>query len=149
MAIATLSPAFTACHGRIGNLVLVNRYGRQYIRAYVKPRNPNTSAQRAGRSAFADAVRSWQALTEEEKHVWNRKAQRLRMSGYNAFISRHIKCAMLSYPQNPGKHDQQAFSRSMSGLSPVYLHSSSDTAPFLLHNRSILHPGTPEYSDHG
>jgi hypothetical protein len=42
IAIAILNPAFTSCHGRIGNLVFVNRYGRQYIRAYVKPHNPNT-----------------------------------------------------------------------------------------------------------
>jgi len=149
MAITTLSRAFTACHGRIVNLVLVNRYGRQYICAYVKPRNPNTPSQRAGRSSFADAVRSWQALAEEEKLAWTRKAKHLRMIGYNAFISKHIKQNILSQPQNPGKHDQRVFSRAIADGSPSSLHSSFDIAPFLLPNRSIMHPGTLEYSDYG
>ncbi len=95
MAIVELSPAFTACRGRVGNLVMVNRYGRQYARAYVKPRNPDTPAQRAGRSAFAAAVRAWQALPDDEKRAWDLASRRKRARGYNAFIS--------SFMHSPGE----------------------------------------------
>lgn len=132
MAIVELSPAFTACRGRIGNLVMVNRYGRQYARAYVKPRNPDTPAQRAGRSAFAAAVRAWQALSDDEKRAWDLASRRKRARGYNAFISIFMQCPgecpapALASPRaaSPAERIDRA--------SRVIAHASCATAPLPL-----------------
>jgi hypothetical protein len=77
--------------GRIGNLVFYKRRGTQCVRVHVIPRNPDTEAQRIVRCAFGDAVRSWQAMTSDQKHEYIRKARYLNMSGYNLFISKYMK----------------------------------------------------------
>ncbi len=96
MAKATTSPLIKSIHGRIGNLVFYYRCGTQCVRAYVIPRNPDTEAQRTVRRIFSDAVRSWQAMPDEEKHTFVRKARYLNMSGYNLYISRYLK-TMISW----------------------------------------------------
>jgi hypothetical protein len=62
-------------------------HGQAYARSYVIPRNPDTPAQRKRRRLFADAVRAWQTIPEMQKELWNHKARRLVMSGFNLFIS--------------------------------------------------------------
>ncbi len=134
MAHLTLNVAFRELHGRMGGLVYVHRYGKQYVRIYARPSNPNTPAQRRGRNAFGEAVRAWQALTAEEKESWNDRARRKRRSGYNMFISEWMKADEGAeradlYPA-PGRIpsvNSQAFRVSSSGAP---LPSSSDTAPF-------------------
>jgi hypothetical protein len=91
MATATLNPVLTSISGRIGSVVFYSRYNKQCIRQYVIPRNPDTIAQRSNRQSFANAVKSWQALTEKEKNKYNRKASNLNMSGYNLYISDFMK----------------------------------------------------------
>jgi hypothetical protein len=73
--------------GRVGSLVFYMNNGQAYARSYVIPRNPDTPAQRKRRALFADAVRAWQTIPEMQKKLWNHKARRLIMSGYNLFIS--------------------------------------------------------------
>ena len=90
MAIATLNPLFTELNGRIGNAVFYKSRSKQCVRTYVVPRNPDTFAQRITRKAFAVAVKSWQALTADEKYVFTRKARNTCMSGYNLFISQYM-----------------------------------------------------------
>lgn len=87
MSHVTLNVAFRTLSGRVGDAVFYTRYGRQYMRPYVKPSNPDTPAQRARRFAFRNAVRAWQALGDEEKLQWKNIGRKRHLPGYNAFIS--------------------------------------------------------------
>ena len=91
MATVRLNPAFDSVHGKIGKIVHYNRNGIQCARSYAVPRNPDTPAQRENRKSFAEAVKLWQALSPEEKYRYNRNARKLRISGYNLFISLYLK----------------------------------------------------------
>jgi hypothetical protein len=91
MAIVTLNPIISSVKNRRGNEVFYRRFDKQFARSYVIPRNPDTIAQRGIRKTFADAVKSWQALTSEEKYKFTRKARSLQMSGYNLYISKFMK----------------------------------------------------------
>ena len=94
MAHVTLNVALRTLSGRVGDAVFYTRYGRQYMRPYVKPSNPDTPAQRARRSAFRHAVCTWQALGEEEKLQWKNIGRKRHLPGYNAFISHFISSAL-------------------------------------------------------
>jgi len=96
MATATANILINSISGRIGNVVFYTNRGRQCVRSHVIPRNPDTVAQRIVRRAFGDAVRSWQAMTQDEKHEYIRKARYLNMSGYNLYISKYMKRIMQS-----------------------------------------------------
>jgi hypothetical protein len=89
--IVELNPMVKSVRGRLGNTVFYNWHGLQCARAYCIPRNPDTMEQRKTRGRFADAVHAWQLLDDVEKHLWRRRAARMRMSGYNLFISGHMK----------------------------------------------------------
>ncbi len=91
MATAIPGIMINSLHGRLGNLVFYMRKGTQCVRVHVIPRNPDTEAQRAMRRSFADAVRSWQAMSADERYAYNRKARYLNMSGYNLYISNYLK----------------------------------------------------------
>ena len=58
--------------------------------AFYTPTNPQTEAQQANRQKYADAIVAWQALTLEQKAVYNKKAVGLHMSGYNLFIREYM-----------------------------------------------------------
>ena len=58
---------------------------------YYWPHNLQSVAQQAGRTKFAAAITAWQALTENQKEVYNEKAIGKQMSGYNYFISYYLK----------------------------------------------------------
>jgi len=64
---------------------------RCYREPYYITRNPRTVAQQAWRKVFGDAVRAWRDLTSEEKELYNKRAKRKNMSGYNLFISDYLK----------------------------------------------------------
>jgi hypothetical protein len=87
MARIQFDPMIKSLSGRVGSLVFYMNRGQAYARSYVIPRNPDTPAQRKRRALFADAVRAWQTIPEIQKDLWNLKARRLVMSGYNLFIS--------------------------------------------------------------
>lgn len=55
-----------------------------------EPTNPQTEEQQAWRGTFADAVQAWQNLTEEEKSVYNNRAEGKKLSGYNLFLSQYL-----------------------------------------------------------
>ncbi|MBN2400995.1 MAG: hypothetical protein JXN64_01205 [Spirochaetes bacterium] len=90
MAIIILNPLLDSIRGRMGNVVFYTRLNKQCVRAHIVLRNPDTAAQRSVRRTFADAVKSWQALSDEEKYVFTGKARNLRMSGYNLYISGYM-----------------------------------------------------------
>lgn len=54
--------------------------------AFYWPTNPSSTAQQSRRSLFAASIAAWQSLTDEQKRVYNRKAEKRRISGYNLFI---------------------------------------------------------------
>ncbi|MBN2402766.1 MAG: hypothetical protein JXN64_10240 [Spirochaetes bacterium] len=87
MAVVKYSSIIESMSGRIGNVVHYRRLGTDCVRSYVVPRNPDTEAQKTVRRSFRDAVRSWQAMPQEEKYRFNRKARCMNMSGYNLYIS--------------------------------------------------------------
>ena len=63
-----------------------------YVRMrYYRPTNPNTPAQQAGRSKFADAVAGWAALTAAEKEEYNKRAHKLSRRGRNLYISEYMR----------------------------------------------------------
>ena len=94
MATATLNPLLISVSGRIGSFVFYRRKNTQCIRTYVVPYNPDTALQRNIRSSFADAVKSWQSLTGEERYKYKRRSRRINMSGYNLYISEYLKNRM-------------------------------------------------------
>lgn len=79
--------------GRSGDIVLYNRKGRQCVRKYVVPANPDSEARRRCRNSMKDAVTAWQSVTAEEKAAYNRRANRSKknLTGYNLFVSEYIK----------------------------------------------------------
>jgi hypothetical protein len=89
------SCAVKSIHGRMGDIVFVYRNGKQHARPYVRPRNPKTRAQRARRSVFAKAISAWQALSAQEKSLWNTRARRKNRTGYNLFISNYLRTARI------------------------------------------------------
>jgi hypothetical protein len=91
MAIAIVHPMLRSISGRIGSLVFYSYNGTQYVRQYVVPRNPDTSAQRRRRELFAEAVSRWQSISESAQERWNRKAMGTVRTGYTLFISVFLK----------------------------------------------------------
>ena len=79
--------------------------GRNYIRGYAIPSNPNTTAQQTQRTAFAAAVTGWQALVDEAvdpvaepelgKDMWNIFGASCQpaMSGFNAYVKAYLASA--------------------------------------------------------
>jgi hypothetical protein len=63
-----------------------------YVRMrYYRPTNPNTPAQQAGRSKFADAVAGWAALTAAKKEEYNKRAHKHSRRGRNLYISEYMR----------------------------------------------------------
>ncbi len=54
------------------------------------PKNPQTGPQQANRQKLTDAVAAWQALTDQQKAVYNKNAIGKGMSGYNLFLSEYL-----------------------------------------------------------
>jgi len=63
---------------------------RHYREPYYITKNPRYENQQANRQKMADGVLAWQALTPAEKMVYNVKAVRKRMSGYNLFLKEYL-----------------------------------------------------------
>lgn len=76
--------------------------GRNYIRGYFIPTNPNTEAQQTQRTLMATAVAAWQALTvtepeygstgaENYKSGWNIAAREVYppISGFNYYVMQY------------------------------------------------------------
>lgn len=101
MATAALNPIIAEIHGRTGKTVFYHRYGKTCIRLHVIPRNPDTEDQRTVRRSFAQAVKSWQGITQEKRDKFNRRARNLNMSGYNLYISEYLRTDRSSIFRQP------------------------------------------------
>ena len=57
---------------------------------FYTPTNRQTAPQQANRSKLADAVLAWQALTDDQKEGYNKKAKYKSLSGYNLYLSEYL-----------------------------------------------------------
>lgn len=64
--------------------------GRQDRMDYYTPTNPRTPAQQSQRALFRQAIRSWQALSDEEQGQWNAAAKGTRRRGFDLYMSTYL-----------------------------------------------------------
>lgn len=85
------SPLFSDIRNKLGDNVVFSMWkGRQYMRSYVKPANPQTLAQTAERLHHAALVEAYQNNVKgTPAHVtaWNAEALAALISGFNRFVS--------------------------------------------------------------
>ena len=95
--------------GRKGPVVYVNsRYGK-VARQHVRPRNPRTPEQQGHRYNVRAVSGRWRTLTPEQHAAWRMAAAnidfltetggRVRLNGYNFFVSLNTRRADLDLPQ--------------------------------------------------
>lgn len=90
------APLFSfGARGQLGKALVYGAWkGLNVVRSYVVPANPNSAAQQTQRSRLTNAVSEWHslALDADDNTAWDRYATTLAkvMSGFNAFIRRHI-----------------------------------------------------------
>ncbi|MBN2039394.1 MAG: hypothetical protein JW864_05095 [Spirochaetes bacterium] len=128
MATAKLNPVILSISGRFGNSVFYVSRNRQYVRSYVVPRNPDTPLQREVRKSFAEAVKSWQQISPEEKYAYTRKARGLGMSGYNFYMSEFMTGRKIARKKYKTSGTVSIFQENMT--SPDRIHSVS--IPYML-----------------
>ena len=119
MAIVHYDPSIDFFSNKLGTFVYYRNRSTPCVRRWVMPRNPRTELQQHGRRCFADAVRLWQGLEPYKKSQWNRRALARHISGYNLFISEHLKATWADGSAViPGSsffvHDEPLRSRSVS-----------------------------------
>lgn len=71
MAIIKFSAMVSDVRGTIGGNVFSRNKGGSYVRTYVKPNNPKTTAQAAVRSLFGALASAWRSLTQAQRNAWN------------------------------------------------------------------------------
>ncbi len=134
MAKVELVSYLSEINGRIEDVVLYASGGKEYMRRYVKPRNPKTESQQANRKLFAEAMASWKLLTSEEKKKYRQKTRRLNMHPHNLYIREYIKAHSIkagdSVAANPSADSFKAPGFYKSGIPPVSLHVHTEAAPF-------------------
>ena len=69
----------------------LNGQRKEFRQKYYFPYNPRSPSQVKNRNKFAEAVKAWQDLTNEEKMFYNKLKGYRKMSGYNYFISLYLK----------------------------------------------------------
>jgi len=75
--------------GKVAGVVGASWKDKAYLRAYVKPANPNTASQQIQRTRFSDTVNFCKALVGQVFNTYTDKFQK-SMSGFNFFIKRNI-----------------------------------------------------------
>lgn len=72
-------------------------FGTPYISKmkFYRPTNPQTEAQQAWRTVFANGKSAWSALEPEIKEQFRLKGQRRKMTGMNFFLSEYLKANRL------------------------------------------------------
>ncbi len=75
--------------GKVAGVVGGSWKDKAYLRAYVKPANPNTAAQQTQRTKFADCVDFAKPLVGQVFNAYTDRFQK-SMSGFNFFIKRNI-----------------------------------------------------------
>lgn len=84
-----LSGILSKVSGKVAGVVGGSWKDVAYLRAYVKPANPNTAAQQVQRTKFSDAVEFSKPLVGPVFNAYTDRFQK-SMSGFNFFIKRNI-----------------------------------------------------------
>ena len=82
------SPFLSEIKNKLGDSVVFSSWkGRQYMRSYVEPANPNTSNQQAFRESMSEAVNRWQTHVSgnDLEEAYNQYATPQQISGFNLF----------------------------------------------------------------
>lgn len=58
---------------------------------FYTPTNPETPAQQANRTKFANAMSAWQSLSSGDKAVYNARAKKRQMFGWGLFIREYYQ----------------------------------------------------------
>lgn len=70
MATIKTSGIVSEIRGKMGGGVFSRNKGGAYVRQFVKPVNPNSTAQAAVRALFGTLQSAWRDLTQEQKDAW-------------------------------------------------------------------------------
>lgn len=68
------------------------------IEKHPQPSYTRTEAQDAVRNAYRTCCDEWNALTEEEKAIYEEKARELNLTAFNVFLSECIKNKLTAPP---------------------------------------------------
>jgi len=92
MAI-TQGPLFSiSAHGAIGkNLIYQDQKGRQIVKKYAVPKNPNSIKQIKARFALPWLAREWSHLSTGEKLTWTERGDIIHIGGYAYFLRENLK----------------------------------------------------------
>lgn len=81
--------------GQLGEAVVYSKWkGREYVREYTIPQNPQSTTQTNVRYAWELLVAKWQSLTPTDWDNWDLFANQFKMSGFNQFIGRGMDAYM-------------------------------------------------------
>lgn len=58
---------------------------------FYTPTQTWSQAKQNAQDKFAAGVLAWQGLTDEQKEVYNERAERYRLPGYNLFLREYMK----------------------------------------------------------
>lgn len=84
-----LSGILSKVSGKVAGVVGASWKDVAYLRAYVKPANPNTAAQQVQRTKFSDCVDFAKPMVGQVFNAYTDRFQK-SMSGFNFFIKRNI-----------------------------------------------------------
>jgi len=87
--------------GSIGKAVTASKWkGRNYLKQYFKPSNPNTIKQQETRTWFKDAVGFWQdfAACDKGAYRWYERYRKKMISAYNAMIGSYVSILKSGQP---------------------------------------------------
>lgn len=78
--------------GKLANAIVFTKWkGRNVVREYVTPANPNTLAQLYDRRALAALNQWWQIATTDDKESWAADAAAKQISPFNAYTGENLK----------------------------------------------------------
>ncbi len=127
MARLTLADSHKVMRGTVDGWVYYMFYGKQCVRMYVKPHDPETPKQRKQRNAFQTATDLWSTLPDEEKEYWRERGRKRGMNGLNVFISNQLKPAGEKSPVE----NEYKMKKRPAASSQVKHQAASDTIPVL------------------
>lgn len=90
--------------GQLGEAIVYSKWkGREYVREYTIPQNPNSPAQVNVRKAWELLVSQWQSEAQAVQSDWNTFADQFKMSGFNQYIGRGMEAyvSQLGTATNP------------------------------------------------
>jgi len=91
MAKVTLDTMLESINSRLGNVVYSEWKGIRYAKKYKKPKNANSDAQIAVRTAFKRVKTFWNPLPDAVKKSWDFHVKGKPLTGYNLFFKSNFE----------------------------------------------------------